>query len=46
MPVVTMPDGTRVFFPDDMPREQIQAMILKKFPDVGGHNSPGKNKVL
>lgn len=32
MPIVTMPDGTRVQFPDDMPREQIRSMIEKRFP--------------
>lgn len=34
MPIVSMPDGTRVEFPDDMSREQIRAMILKKFPEA------------
>lgn len=38
MPVVTMPDGTDVSFPNDMPSEQIRAMIAKKFPqDVASH---------
>ena len=35
MPVVTMPDGANVSFPDDMPPAQIKGMILQKFPDVG-----------
>lgn len=34
MPIVPMPDGTNVQFPDDMPPEQIKALILKKFPDA------------
>lgn len=32
MPVVGMPDGTQVQFPDDMPPAQIKSMILAKFP--------------
>ena len=39
MAVVTMPDGVDVSFPDDMPPEQIRALIAKKFPnDVAGHH--------
>ncbi|WPM80918.1 hypothetical protein R5W60_04245 [Brucella pseudintermedia] len=34
MPIVKMPDGTQVRFPDDMPREQIRDMIASKFPDA------------
>lgn len=34
MPIVNMPDGTRVRFPDDMPREEIRDMIATKFPDA------------
>jgi hypothetical protein len=34
MPIVKMPDGVNVQFPDDMPREQIRDLIAKKFPDV------------
>ncbi|SCD24321.1 hypothetical protein [Brucella inopinata] len=34
MPIVKMPDGTQVRFPDDMPREQIRDMIASKFPEV------------
>lgn len=34
MPVVQMPDGTQVQFPDDMPKEEIQSMIATKFPDA------------
>ena len=33
MPVVRMPDGANVQFPDDMPASQIQSLIQKKFPD-------------
>ena len=36
MPVVRMPDGVDVSFPDDMPKEQIKGLILKKFPNAGG----------
>lgn len=35
MPIVAMPDGTQVSFPDEMPKEQIRDMILRKFPDAG-----------
>jgi len=34
MPIVGMPDGTQVAFPDDMPAEQIRSMITQKFPDA------------
>lgn len=34
MPVVKMPDGTQVQFPDDMPTETIRDLIAKKFPEV------------
>lgn len=33
MPIVKMPDGTQVQFPDDMPREEIRGLIQSKFPD-------------
>lgn len=32
MPVVTMPDGTAVQFPDEMPEDGIRALIATKFP--------------
>lgn len=32
MPDITMPDGTVVNFPDDMPKEQIRGLIASKFP--------------
>lgn len=35
MPIVAMPDGAHVSFPDDMPADQIRGMILQKFPDAG-----------
>lgn len=34
MPVVRMPDGAQVRFPDDMPAEQIRSLIASKFPEV------------
>src|SRR4051812_28198133 len=34
MTIVAMPNRDNVEFPDDMPREQIRDMILKKFPDA------------
>lgn len=39
MPVVGMPNGDQVQFPDDMPNDQIKSLILKKFPDAGGQSS-------
>ena len=36
MPVVKMPDGVDVQFPDDMPSEQIKGLILQKFPYAAG----------
>lgn len=35
MTVVKMPNDDLVNFPDNMPKEQIKALILKKFPDAG-----------
>src|SRR5690554_5393865 len=40
MPIVKMPDGTQVRFPDDMPREQIRDMIASKFPDAAAQSAP------
>lgn len=34
MPIVGMPDGTQVQFPDEMPADQIKGMIAQKFPDA------------
>lgn len=40
MPIVQMPDGVNVQFPDDMPREQIRDMIASKFPDFAAQQAP------
>ena len=40
MPIVTMPDGARVNFPDDMPSEQIKSLISSKFPQETASLSP------
>ncbi|MEQ9634598.1 MAG: hypothetical protein RLW68_00790 [Devosia marina] len=40
MPIVRMPDGAQVRFPDDMPPEQIKSMIQQKFPDAGKQFNP------
>jgi hypothetical protein len=41
MPIVAMPDGTNVSFPDEMPAEQIRSMIAQKFPnETGGIAQP------
>ena len=38
MPTIPMPNGDQVSFPDDMPKDQIKALIAKKFPsDVASH---------
>ncbi|CAB4214648.1 hypothetical protein UFOVP1454_59, partial [uncultured Caudovirales phage] len=34
MPVVEMPNGDMVDFPDDMPKEQIKGLIGSKFPEL------------
>lgn len=34
MPIVEMPNGDQVEFPDDMPKEQIGALIRQKFPEA------------
>lgn len=34
MPIVKMPDGVQVQFPDNMPAEQIKGIIASKFPDA------------
>ena len=39
MPTLKMPDGRKVNFPDDMPREQIRSMILKKYPNAPEHQN-------
>ena len=46
MPIVRMPDGTNVSFPNDMPSSQIQSLIAQKFPsDVAGHMSDMANAI-
>lgn len=35
MPIVEMPDGAHVEFPDDMPPDQIRSLIVGKFPELG-----------
>lgn len=40
MPIVAMPDGTQVSFPDDMPADQIRGMIAQKFPDAVPKTEP------
>jgi len=40
MPVVRMPDGAQVSFPDDMPAEQIRGLIASKFPEVVPEEAP------
>lgn len=40
MPVVRMPDGAEVRFPDDMPKEQIKSLIASKFPEAVPQASP------
>ncbi|MBS0529760.1 MAG: hypothetical protein JSS22_10270, partial [Proteobacteria bacterium] len=35
MPVVAMPDGAQVSFPDNMPSSAIRDLISQKFPEVG-----------
>lgn len=34
MPIVRMPNGDMVNFPDDMPQEQIKGLIAQKFPEL------------
>ncbi len=34
MPIIEMPDGVQVQFPDEMPREQIKAMIDQRYPEA------------
>ena len=41
MPIIRMPDGQKVRFPDDMSKEQIRGMIASKFPDFA--NNQGIN---
>lgn len=45
MPIVKMPDGTQVRFPDEMPSEQIRGMIASKFPDAAPQSAQSANPV-
>lgn len=40
MPIVSMPDGAQVSFPDDMPAEQIRSLIAEKFPQAVNDVNP------
>lgn len=40
MPIVAMPDGTQVSFPDNLPPEQIKGLIASKFPDAVPKQGP------
>lgn len=39
MPIVRMPDGTQVRFPDEMSREEIRGILATKFPDAVGQGA-------
>jgi hypothetical protein len=41
MPIVTMPDGTSVSFPADMPADRIKSLIASKFPNETSKVEPG-----
>lgn len=45
MPTIRLPDGKNVRFPDDMPREEIRALIAFKFPDAAA-SPPSPNDLL
>lgn len=45
--IVSMPDGTPVNFPDDMPKERIKELIASKYPDViTGQTKASKGNLL
>lgn len=44
MPIVAMPDGTQVQFPDDMPADRIRGLITQKFPDAVGNVPVGQSR--
>ena len=46
MPVVRMPDGVLVNFPDDMPREEIKGLIASKFPELAASAAPEEDTSL
>lgn len=37
MPVVSLPNGDRIRFPDNMPKEEIHQWIVERFPDAPTH---------
>lgn len=45
MPTIRLPDGKTVRFPDDMPREEIRALIAFKFPETAP-SAPAPNDLL
>jgi len=42
MPIVEMPNGDQVNFPDDMPKEQIKGLIASKFPEFAAEQAQSK----
>jgi len=40
MPIVEMPNGDKVQFPDGMPKEQIRGLIASKFPELEQNAPP------
>ena len=46
MPVVRMPDGALVNFPDDMPQEKIKGLIASKFPDIATRSTAPEKGLL
>ena len=42
MPIVKMPNGQKVRFPDTMPRAKIREMILQKFPNTFDNQQPAE----
>lgn len=46
MPIIAMPDGTHVNFPDNMPREQIKGLIAQKFPDIIKQQPPSATSFI
>jgi len=46
MPVVRMPDGALVNFPDDMPQEEIKGLIASKFPDIATRSTAPEKGLL
>ena len=46
MPVVKVPDGRLVNFPDEMPRAEIKSIIASKFPDAFPTAEPEETSIL